>query len=71
MSTEELKLKLWAMTGIMMTLQTNNYDLGLSQEDIFTMLQITLETYKGTDRVEQLVEARLMLDELHKEITGG
>jgi hypothetical protein len=70
MEKEELKLKLWAMTGIMMTLQANGLEAGLDLEQSLKMLEKALETYDGTDRIEQLVDARRILDELYKEIIG-
>jgi hypothetical protein len=70
MNKEELKVKLWAMTGIMMTLQANGHGAGLNMEQSIKMLEKSLATYEGTDQIEQIVDARRILDELYKEVMG-
>lgn len=46
MTNIEMKIKLWAISGIMQNLLYHNVDLGLSQEELNGVAKKSIETYK-------------------------
>lgn len=70
MNNKELKIKLWALTGLLTTLISNGHDTGITLEEQILLLNKSLNTYKDSDSIEDLFEARNLIQELYKEVMG-
>lgn len=68
---DDKKIKLWAITGIMLTFQHSGMDSGVDLKKQQAILHKSLSLYKDTDLVEQILDAQRLIDSLYNEIVGS